>query len=350
MAHTIITHTGSYIPPQRTPNSHFLKHVFRDAAGNRLDRPNEEIVRKLNEITGIEERRYAPVDMRASDMGFHAAEVALEGVDREALDYIIVAHNFGDVAADSLRFDTVPTLASRVKHRLRIRNPYTVAFDLPFGCPGWLQGMILADYFIRSGDARRVLVIGTETLGRLADPHDQDSMIYSDGAGATLLEAADTEAGILSHVTRTDTHDHAYLLRMGRSYDPDEPGDRLYIKMDGHDIYKYAVRTVPLVVKQNLEKSGLGIGDVKKVLVHQANEKLDAAIINRLFGLYKIKEDPGRHHADDHQLDGKQLGRDPADAARSHPARTAGRPSADPGGRRGLRLGGCGDERQLHDL
>jgi 3-oxoacyl-[acyl-carrier-protein] synthase III len=292
MAHAIITKTGSFIPSRRVPNEHFLRSEFYDAAGKRPERPNAEIVRKLNEITGIEERRYAPDDLNASDMAFHAAEAALEGVDRESLDYIIVAHNFGDVTPGNVRCDTVPTLASRVKHRLRIKNPYTVAFDLPFGCPGWLQGIITADYFIRSGDARRALVIGSETLGRIADPHDQDSMIYSDGAGATLLEAADTDAGILSHVTRTDTYDHAFLLRMGPSYNPSEQSGRIYIKMDGHDIYKYAVKTVPVVVKQNLEKSGLALADVKKVLVHQANEKLDAAIIKRLFDLYKVKEIP----------------------------------------------------------
>ena len=108
-----------------------------------------------------------------------------------------------------------------------------------------------------------------------------------------MLEAADTDAGILSHVTRTDTHDHAFLLRMGRSYDREQPGDRIFIKMDGHDIYKYAVKTVPIVVKQNLEKSGLALGDVKKVLVHQANEKLDAAIIKRLFELEVPEIDKG---------------------------------------------------------
>jgi 3-oxoacyl-[acyl-carrier-protein] synthase-3 len=292
MVRSIITRTGSYIPSRRVPNDHFLGSEFYDAAGKRPERPNAEIVRKLNEITGIEERRYAADEMAASDMGFHAAEAALEGVDRESLDYIIVAHNFGDVDPGSVRCDTVPTLASRIKHRLRIKNPYTVAFDLPFGCPGWLQGVITADYFIRSGDARRALVIGAETLGRIADPHDQDSMIYSDGAGATLLEAADTDAGIQSHLTRTDSYDHAFLLRMGRSYNPSVAEDRIFVKMDGHDIYKYAVKTVPIVVKQNLEKSGLALGDVKKVLVHQANEKLDAAIIKRLFDLYKVKEIP----------------------------------------------------------
>jgi 3-oxoacyl-[acyl-carrier-protein] synthase-3 len=186
----------------------------------------------------------------------------------------------------------VPTLASRVKHRLRIKNPYTVAFDLPFGCPGWLQAMITADYFIRSGDAKRILVIGAENLGRVSDPHDIDSMIYSDGAGATLLDATDEDAGIVSHLTRTDAYEHAFLLRMAESYNPERNSNEIFIKMDGHDIYKYAVKTVPLVVKQNLEKAGLGLDDVKKILVHQANEKLDAAIIKRLFDLYKVKEVP----------------------------------------------------------
>ena len=79
---------------------------------------------------------------------------------------------------------------------------------------------------------------------------------------------------------------------MGRSYNPCEVSDRIYLKMTGHDIYKYAVKTVPFVVKQNLEKSGLELADVRKVLVHQANEKLDWAIIKRLFNLYNEKAIP----------------------------------------------------------
>ena len=290
--HAIITKTGSYIPSRTISNSHFLCNEFYDAAGKRPHRPNEELVRKLNEITGIVERRYAPDEMTSSEMAFHAAEAALEGVDRESLDYIIVAHIFGDVSHGRARWDTVPTLSSRVKHRLRIRNPYTIATDILFGCAGWLQGIIMADYLIRSGDARRVLVIGSETMARIGDPHDQDTMIYSDGAGATLLEAAETNDGILSHVARTDSYKEAFLLHMGRSYSPYDMSDRIYLKMAGHEIYKYAVRTVPLVVKQNLEKSGLKLTDVKKVLVHQANEKLDWAIIKRLFHLYGEEEIP----------------------------------------------------------
>jgi 3-oxoacyl-[acyl-carrier-protein] synthase-3 len=292
MANSIITATGNYIPDNRIPNTQFLGKTFFDSLGKRVQRSNPEIVKKLHEITGIEERRYASDDMCTSDMALKAAEAALDGLDRERLDYIIVAHNFGDVQAGSLRCDTVPTIASRVKHGLRIKNPYTVAFDLPFGCPGWLQGVIMADYFIRSGDARRALVIGAETLGRIADPHDIDSMIYSDGAGAAVVEATAEDAGILSHLTRTDAYEHAFLLRMGGSYNPERDRGEIFIKMDGHDIYKYAVKTVPLVVKQNLEKSGLGLHDVNKILVHQANEKLDAAIIKRLFDLYKVKEIP----------------------------------------------------------
>ena len=138
--------------------------------------------------TGIEERRFADDSMLASDMGASAAEDALtmSGFDRENLDYIIVAHNFGDVRADNPRVDMVPSLASKVKHHLGIKNPYCVAYDLPFGCPGWLQGVIQATYYIHSGDAKSALVIGTETLSRICDPHDRDSMIYADGAGGAL--------------------------------------------------------------------------------------------------------------------------------------------------------------------
>jgi 3-oxoacyl-[acyl-carrier-protein] synthase-3 len=293
MANSIITKTGSYIPPERVPNSHFLNRAFYDPQGKRLQRPNPEIVKKLHEITGIQERRYAPASVNTTEMATLAAEAALEGVDRETLDYIIVAHNFGDVNPESLRCDTVPPIAARVKHHLKIKNPYTVAFDLPFGCPGWLQGVITADYFIKSGDAKRALVIGAENLARIADPHDIDSMIYSDGAGATVLEATEEEdAGIVSHLTRSDTYNHAFLLRMTESYHPQRNSSAIYVKMDGHDIYKYAVKTVPLAVKKNLERTGIGLNEVKKILIHQANEKMDAAIVKRLFELYKVKEVP----------------------------------------------------------
>lgn len=292
MPNSMIAATGCYIPSEVIANAHFLDREFFSQDGVRLEKPNSEIVQKLHSITGIRERRYVSDDLTTTDIAYEAALAALEGIDRESLDYIIVAQNFGDVRADNLRTDMVPSIASRVKHRLRIENPYTVAYDIPFGCPGWLQGMIMGDYYIRSGDARRVLVIGAETLSRVSDPHDIDCMIFADGAGATLLEASEEAGGILSHVTRTDAYDRAWMLRLGPSYDPGHPGHELFIKMDGHDIYKYALKTVPLVVKQALDKAGLALGDVSKVLMHQANAKMDDAILTRLFQLYGFKTIP----------------------------------------------------------
>lgn len=290
MFKSIITSTGSFIPPQKIPNDHFLNYNFYDAAGNKLGRTNPEIINKLHEITGIRERRYVSTDLNTSDIAALAADKALESFDRESLDYIIVAHNFGDVKQGHYQTDIVPSIASRVKHKLGIKNPYTVCFDIPFGCPGWLQGVIIADYLIKSGDAKRILVIGAETLSRVSDPHDIDSMIFADGAGATLIEPTDHNCGILCHVTRSDTYKEAFLLRMGKSYNLNRNGNDLFIKMDGHLIYKYAVRNVPLVVKKNLEKAGLDLKDVNKILIHQANEKMDLAITNRLFKLYGMDE------------------------------------------------------------
>jgi 3-oxoacyl-[acyl-carrier-protein] synthase-3 len=292
MKKSIITGTGSHIPSVMVPNRQFLENDFYGADGTKITKPTADIVDKLQEITCIRERRYVTDNLTVSDISFMAAESALAGIDRESLDYIIVAQNFGDLRSDNPISEMVPTIAARVKHKLRIKNPYTVAYDIPFGCPGWLHGMTIADYYIRSGDAQKVLVIGAETLSRVIDPHDVDGMIYSDGAGAALVEATDEDCGILSHVTRSDTYDKAFLLGVGKSYNPSHEGEELYIKMQGHEIYKYAVRTVPKVVKQSLDKAGLSLTDVKKVLVHQANQKMDEAILARLFKLYRIENIP----------------------------------------------------------
>ena len=292
MNSVIITATGSYLPPVTVPNAQFLENEFYDTEGQKLEKPNPEIIQKLYEITGIRERRWVDDEMDTSDIATFAAEKALETVDRESLDYIIVAQNLGEVKPDLPFTDIVPTIASRVKHKLKIENPYTVAFDLPFGCPGWLQGMIMAKSLIKAGDAKRILVIGAEVLSRVSDPHDVDCMIFADGAGAAVVEASEKQGGILAHLTRSDTLKHAYLLRMGRSYSPVQNGNSLFIKMDGHDIYKYSVRMVPRAVKENLEQCGISLQQVKKILIHQANEKMDEAIVRQLFKLYDIMEVP----------------------------------------------------------
>jgi 3-oxoacyl-[acyl-carrier-protein] synthase-3 len=292
MPHSIITRTGSYIPTRKVANNDFLDHEFYGPDGKKMARPNSEIIAKLQEITCIQERRYVTDDLNTSGIAFLAAEKALEGVDRETLDYIVVAQNFGDVRPDNPQGDQVPSLASRVKQKLKIKNPYTVAFDFPFGCPGWLQALILADTIIKSGEAKKILVVGAETLSRVSDPHDMDSMIYSDGAGAVLVEETDREIGILAHVSRSDTLEEASLLFTGPSYKPGAYANQLFIKMHGHEIYKYALKHVPETVKLCLERGGFTLGEVDKVLIHQANQKMDEAILKRLFKLYGIQKIP----------------------------------------------------------
>jgi 3-oxoacyl-[acyl-carrier-protein] synthase-3 len=209
------------------------------------------------------------------------------GVDKETLDYIIVAHNFGDVAHESNRVNIVPSLASRIKALLQIKNSDCIAYDLAFGCPGWVEGIIQANYFIRSGDAKKCMVIGTETLSRVIDPHDVDSMLYSDGSGALILETCNAETrGIIAHKTQTYACDYAPLLSMDRSYSPfTEKKEDMFLKMSGRKVYEFALNHVPLVIKAALDKARLSITDISKVLIHQANDKMDAAILERLFKL-----------------------------------------------------------------
>ncbi len=293
---SVITGTGCYIPTVVVRNRDYLKSEFFGPDSKRIEKSNEEIIKKFEEITCISKRRHVSDDLVASDLAFFAAEEALNssGVDRESLDCLIVAHNFGDISADNRRSDFVPSLASRVKHRLKIKNPQTMAYDLPFGCPGWLQGFIQADCYIKVGMTRKVMIIGAETLSRISDPHDRDSMIYADGAGATIVEARECKKpiGVLSYSVRTDAIEHAYMLWMGKSSNPDYDGNDLFLKMNGHKLYEYALRTVPLVVKESLDKKGLSIEQVRLVLLHQANEKMDEAIVRRLYSLYGIKEIP----------------------------------------------------------
>lgn len=289
---SVIIATGSYIPTKIVKNEDFLNYTFYDSNGNIIDQPNSYIIEKFYEITGIKERRYVTDDLVTSDIAFFAAKDCLESseIDKETLDYIIVAHNFGDVRHDKRMSDFVPSIASRVKHKLEISNPYTVAYDLPFGCPGWLEGVIQADFYIKSGKAKRIMVIGAETLSRVSDPHDRDSMIYSDGAGATILGARKSEesVGILSHCSRSDTKNHAYLLWMGSSYNPSLPDNQLFLKMSGHNLYKYALQNVPDLVKECISKANISIEQIKKVLIHQANNKMDEEILKRFHNLFGI--------------------------------------------------------------
>ncbi|PWE01025.1 3-oxoacyl-ACP synthase III family protein [Marinilabilia rubra] len=292
--YSVIRGSGSYIPSVAVPNKQFADRLFMNEDGTKIETPGEEIVEKFEQITDISERRLAEEKYTTSDIATMASEEALNdaGFDRETLDYIIIAHNLGDIKSGSLYPDIMPTLASRVKKKLGIKNPKTVAYDMTFGCPGWTQAMIQANYYLQSGDAKRALVIGADTLSRAMDPHDRDSMIFADGAGAVVLEAIESETpvGILRHVTRTDTEEHLDLLKMGDSFNKELKQDSKYVKMLGRKVYNYGLTYVPLVAQECLQKNNLDLKDVSKILIHQANAKMDEAILKRIFRLYGIKE------------------------------------------------------------
>ncbi|WP_372919044.1 3-oxoacyl-ACP synthase III family protein [Salegentibacter sp.] len=284
-----ISGTGSYIPNIITKNADFQQHEFLNADGSGFPHDNKTTIEKFKAITGIEERRYIEDNLNTSDIAMLAAQRALEDAktDPETLDYIIVAHNYGDVKAKNLQSDTVPSLATRVKYHLRIKNPKCVCYDVLFGCPGWIEGMIQAQAFIKAGMAKKCLVIGAEALSRVVDHHDRDSMIFSDGAGAAVLEATEEEGGILSHESATYSFSEANYIFFGKSNNTGAPEDIRYIKMNGRKIYEFALSHVPAAMKSCLEKSGKDIKDLKKIFIHQANEKMDDAIIKRFYRMYK---------------------------------------------------------------
>ena len=290
-----ITGSGSYIPTKKVTNSDFAQHDFLNEDGTAFNMTNDIIAEKFVEITGIIERRYADDNMVNSDMAIIAAKKAIEksGVDPETLDYIIFAHNYGDIKINTIQSDTVPSLATRVKYGLQIKNPKCVAYDILFGCPGWIEAVIQAQAYIKAGMARKCLVIGSETLSRVVDKHDRDSMIYSDGAGATIIEATDDEGGILAHESATFSFDESKFLYFGNSFSKEEDPNIRYIKMYGRKIYEFALSNVPKAMASCLEKSRIDITDVKKILIHQANEKMDEAIINRFYKLYKMETPEG---------------------------------------------------------
>jgi len=294
---TVITGTGSYIPVNIKTNREFTLHNFYAEDHTKIETDPQEVVEKFKQITGIEERRYVDGDLESSDMAAIAAQRAIDDAkcDPETLDQVIVAHNFGNVIKHTIQTDVLPALASRVKHALQIKNPNCVAYDILFGCPGWLQGVIQADAYFKAGIAKKCLVIGTETLSRVIDVYDRDSMIFSDGAGACVLEAKDaisTKAGILACSVQSHCLDEVNYLNMGKSNFPDSDPRIRYIKMKGRKVYEYAMKYVPVAMKDCLDKAGVEINELKKIFIHQANEKMDEGIIRAMYKLYGIKTVP----------------------------------------------------------
>lgn len=285
---TIITGTGCYIPSIIKKNEDFLSNNFYNDKKEILPTSNEVIIKKFQAITGIEERRYIKNDLQNSDIATKAAQFAIDDakINKEEIDYIILAQNYGDIKSGKTQSDMVPSIASRVKHQLGIKNPNCVAYDVIFGCPGWVQCLIIADTYIKAGLAKKCLIIGSETLSRVVDPHDRDSMIYSDGAGACIVEAKNQpNNGIISHATQTHTFEEANYIYFGSTFNSNLDDRTRYIKMYGRKIYEFALNHVPNAMKIALDKSGVPIEKIKKILIHQANEKMDEQIVNRFYKL-----------------------------------------------------------------
>lgn len=288
-----LTGFGSYLPEITTKNEDFLHHQFLNQDGKEFEQSNTVIIEKFQAITGIKERRYAKPEFKTSDLGYFAAQKAIEdaSIDKESIDYIIFAHNFGDLSTNNIQGDTLPSLATRVKHKLEIKNPNCVAYDMIFGCPGWVESVIQAYAFIKSDMAKTCLVIGGETLSRIVDEHDRDSMIFADGAGAAIVQAVEDGGTILAHASKTFANGQAYSLYFGETFDQKDQSNTQYIKMNGRRVFEFACVQVPQAMKECLDKSGITIDQVKKIFIHQANEKMDAAIIKRFYKLYQ-KEAP----------------------------------------------------------
>lgn len=285
----VINGVGSYIPEIRVKNEDFIGYEFHSDYAVKINEDPSSIIRKFEKITGISERRYISKELNNDEIAYIAAKRAMESstIDLEELDYIIVAHNYGNVAYGTNRSDFMPSIATRVKHKLGIKNNNCVAFDLVFGCPGWVEAMIQATIYIQSGQAKNCLVIGSETLSRVVDLSDRDSMIFADGSGACVLSASNNEnAGVLGHASQTFSYEEADFLYNAKSFGLQENDQDRFIKMQGRKIYEFALNHVPAAMKVALEKSGVNLYDLKKVLLHQANEKMDEAIIQRFYGLY----------------------------------------------------------------
>jgi 3-oxoacyl-[acyl-carrier-protein] synthase-3 len=294
---TVILGTGSYLPGDVIPNSWFRDHTFYKPDGTRIEKPTQEIIDKLRDISGIVERRYLEEDLDAAEAGARAGRAALEdsGIDGEQLDGIIVAHNFGNIRKKGERSHLIPNLAALVKHRMGIQNHRAAAWDVLFGCPGWIQGMIQAHQAIQSGGGSTYLVIGVEIMSRVIDSYDLDNMLFGDGAGAAVVKGVDAEngTGMLSYGTYSHCGEEVDYLNMGCSYMPDSD-DYLYTKMNGRQVYRYGVNTLPELVTDILGKAGVNLGEVDTFLFHQANEKMIVAIAEALFKKHGLSGDLDR--------------------------------------------------------
>ncbi|MBB3343152.1 beta-ketoacyl-ACP synthase III [Luteimonas sp. RC10] len=259
-----IAGTGSYLPEKVLTNDDLSKIV---------DTSDEWIASR----TGIRERHIAAEGETTSDLAFHAATRAMEaaGVSAGELDLIIVGTTTPDII--------FPSTACLLQARLGAGG--CGAFDVNAACSGFLFAMSVADKFIKSGDAKTVLVVGAETLTRMVDWTERTTcVLFGDGAGAVVLKA-DRETGILSTHLHADGAKKELLwnpVGVSAGFKPDEPNAGVRIRMAGSEVFKYAVKALDSVVDETLHANGLDRHDIDWLIPHQANLRIIEATAKRL--------------------------------------------------------------------
>lgn len=250
--------TGSYLPAQVRTNADLEKMV-------------ETSDEWITERTGIKERRIASEEETASVMAAAAAKQALEASDLSAddIDLIIVGTTSSQYA--------FPSVACEVQRILGTTGQ--PAFDVAAACSGFSYALSTANAYIKSGSIKRALVIGVDILSRTCDPNDRTTIIlFGDGAGASVLEASE-EPGVYSAEIHADGS-HADLLSLKnisrQSLQPE------WMQMKGHEVFKYAVKTLSTLVTDTLEKNGFSKSDLKWLVPHQANLRIISATAKRL--------------------------------------------------------------------
>lgn len=259
-----IAGTGSALP---------AKVVTNDELAKTVDTSDEWIAAR----TGIRQRYVAGEGETTVTLGRDAALQAMQaaGVTPAEIDMLVLG-----TTTPNLIF---PSSACLIQAELGIAG--CPAFDVNAACSGFIYALSVADKFIRSGDARTVLVIGAETLTRMIDWSDRSTcVLFGDGAGAVVLKA-DTETGILSTHLHADGSKKELLwnpVGVSQGFKPDEPNAGVRVLMTGNDVFKHAVKALDAVVEETLEANQLDRHDIDWLIPHQANLRIIEATAKRL--------------------------------------------------------------------
>ncbi len=263
MSYSRIAGTGSYLPEKVLTNADLEKMVDTSDAW-------------ITERTGIRKRHIAAPGETTCDLAEHAARRALEaaGIEPRGIDLIIVATTTPD--------KVFPSAACLLQQRLDIHG--CPAFDIQAVCSGFVYALSVADQFVRTGQARRVLIVGADTLSRIIDWTDRSTcVLFGDGAGAVVLEASDAPGILSSHLHADGRYQELLMVPEGISqgYDKVQAG-QAYIHMQGREVFKVAVNTLEQIVDEALAANHLDKSEIDWLVPHQANIRIITATARKL--------------------------------------------------------------------